>query len=86
MAQVKLSESAIEELASFNETERQKVFAALSLLEQDKYRNQKKKDFKHTENGYEIWGLFEDEVNLAFHDLPDGIVFVDWLSLRSKFR
>jgi hypothetical protein len=86
MARVKLSKSTIEELASFEETERQKAFAALSLLKQDKYRNQHKTDFNHVESGYKIWGLFTEEINISFHELPNGNVCVDWVSLRSKFR
>ncbi|HEX75766.1 MAG TPA: hypothetical protein G4O12_04195 [Dehalococcoidia bacterium] len=86
MARVGLSESATDELASFSKTDQQSVSAAISLLKQDKYRNQNKVDFNLVEGGYKIWALFVDVVNLAFHELPNGDICVDWLSLRSKFR
>lgn len=86
MAIIWLCEPAENELKQFSHEDRQKVFDAISLLGNDDYRNQNKLNLNFTERGFSIYSLLVGRVWLAFHEDSKGDVWIDWVSLRSRFR
>lgn len=81
-----LSQSAKQELKSFSQENKGKVSEAISLLEDNNYREQNKVDLCLIEEGYNIWSLVVGRVWLAFHEDNHRDICVDWVSLRSRFR
>jgi hypothetical protein len=86
MASAWLSEPAENELKGFAYEDQEKVANAISLLEDDSYREQNKLDLNLIEKGYRIHSLIVGMVWLGFHKDAGGDVCVDWVSLRSRFR
>jgi len=86
MATVWFCEPAELELKRFNTDNHEKVNEAISLLENDFYREQNKLDLNLIEHGNKIYGLLVGRVWIAFHEKIGGSVWVDWVSLRSRFR
>ncbi len=86
MATVWLSEPAENELREFVLRDQQKVADAITLLENDNYREQNKLDLNLIEQGYNLYSLLVGGVWLGFHEDHNNDICVDWLSLRSRFR
>ena len=86
MATVWFSEPAEQELKRFANKDQQKVADAVSLLEDDIYREQNKLDLNLVEQGFKIYSLIIGGVWLGFHNDSRNSVCVDWVSLRSRFE
>jgi hypothetical protein len=86
MATVWLSEPAENELKGFAPDYQQEVAEAISLLEDDSYREQNKLDLNLIEKGHKLYSLLVGAVWLGFHEDTSDSVCVDWVSLRSRFR
>jgi mRNA-degrading endonuclease RelE of RelBE toxin-antitoxin system len=80
------SEPAEKELKRFNRADQQRVSTAISLLEDETFRQQNKLDLNLREGGYKIWALVTGIVWLAFHEDNDEKICIDWVSLRSRFE
>lgn len=86
MAIVWLSEPAENEFNGFAPADQQDVSEAISLLEDDSYRERNKLDLNLIEQGFRLYSLVVGRVWLGFHDHTNGAVCIDWVSLRSRFR
>jgi len=80
------SEPAENELKSFASNDQQAVADAVLLLEDDIYREQNKLGLNLVEGGFNIYSLIVGIVWFGFHKDTDEDVYVDWVSLRSRFR
>jgi len=86
MATAWFSEPAENELKRFIYEDQQHVAKAISLLEDDSYRERNKLDLNLIEEGYNIYSLIVGTVWVGFHEDTDENICVDWVSLRSRFR
>ena len=86
MATVWFCEPAEKELKRFARDDKNNIAIAVSYLEDDIYRKQNKLDLNLIEEGFQIYSLIIGNVWLGFHEGDDGDVWVDWVSLRSRFR
>lgn len=86
MATAWLSEPAEDEFNRFAPTDQQDVSEAISLLEDNVYRERNKLDLNLIEEGFRLYSLVVGGVWLGFHDHTDGDICIDWVSLRSRFR
>jgi hypothetical protein len=86
MATVWLSEPAESELKRFAPKYQQFVADAITLLENDYYREQNKLDLNLVEQGFSLYSLVVGGVWFGFHEDHNGDIYVDWISLRSRFR
>jgi len=86
MATAWLSEPAENEFNGFALPDQQDVSEAISLMEDDSYREHNKLDLHRIEQGFRLYSLVVGGVWLGFHDHTNGTVCVDWVSLRSRFR
>jgi hypothetical protein len=79
-------QSAKQELKSLSFQNQREVSDTISLLEDENYREQNKIDLCLVAEGYMIWSLVVGEVWLAFHRGTHTDIYIDWLSIRSRFR
>jgi len=86
MAVIWFCEPAENELKQFSHEDQQEVSGAISLLGNDDYRNQNKLNLNLVERGFNIYSLLVGRIWLAFYEDSSGDVWVDWVSLRSRFR
>lgn len=86
MASVWFCEPADNELKRFASDDTDNVAIAVSYLENDVYREQNKIDLNLIEEGFQIYSIIIGSVWLGFHADDNGNVWVDWVSLRSRFR
>jgi hypothetical protein len=82
---VYICEPAKAELKGFSREDQERVAEAISILEDDSYREQNKIDLVLVEDGCKIWALIVGIVWLAFYEDGEDVQIV-WLSLRSRFR
>ena len=86
MATVWFSEPARNELKRFAIEIQREVSKAVLLLGNDNYREQNKLDLNIIEQDYNIFSLVVGDVWLGFHEDTSGVMCVDWVSLRFRFR
>ncbi len=79
------SQSAKQGLRSLSYQNQREVSDAISLLEDENYREKNKIDLCLVAEGYQIWSLVIGEVWLAFHRAIHTDICIDWLSIRSRF-
>jgi mRNA-degrading endonuclease RelE of RelBE toxin-antitoxin system len=83
---IAFSRSAEKELSSFSREEKEYIAHAVSLMENENFRELNKIDLCIEENGCGIWAMTFGPAWVAFHDVEGGDICVDWISIRSRFR
>jgi hypothetical protein len=63
-----------------------KVADSVGFLEHFRYREEHKTNVHLTKNGYNIWSMARGKVWMAYHEEADGALYLEWVSLISKFR
>ena len=86
MTTIILTTHAKEELKTFSFEDQLVVADAISAIEDDSYRGQRKIDFCVLEDKHQIWAVLVDYVWLAFYEVGGGDAVIFHLSLLSKFR
>ena len=85
MAKVSLSEPDEVTLLRLGPGEQKEVARAISLLEDDWFRERNKVDLYLIEDGVRVWNLSAGRIWLAFVEESDGSITMVHLSLLSRF-